>query len=57
VRTNICTAYVGLVQVFLDTTQPALAEQTKQNALKNYSCPPESFNRLEPDTTTTPPPK
>jgi tetratricopeptide (TPR) repeat protein len=49
VRNNICAAYLGLTQVFLETKQYPLAVQTKQNALQNYHCPPEPFNQLIPD--------
>jgi tetratricopeptide (TPR) repeat protein len=50
VRNHICTAYLGLAQVFLETKNAPLAQQIKQNALRNYPCPPEPFNRLRPDT-------
>lgn len=53
VRDNICTAYYGLTQVFIETRQYALAVQTKQNALQNYHCSPEPFNKLIPDAPTT----
>ena len=46
VRNHICTAYYGLIEVFLNAKQWALAQQTKDNALKNYSCPPEPFEKL-----------
>jgi tetratricopeptide (TPR) repeat protein len=46
VRNHICTAYYGLIEVFLTAKQWALAQQTKDNALKNYSCPAEPFNKL-----------
>ncbi len=46
VRNHICTAYYGLIEVFLDAKQWALAQQTKSNALKNYSCPTEPFDKL-----------
>jgi len=57
VRNNICAAYHGLTQVFLETRQYALALQTKLNALQNYRCPPEPFNQLIPDTPATTSPK
>ena len=46
VHKDICTAYYGLVEVFVDAKQWSLAQQTRSTALKNYSCPPESFNKL-----------
>lgn len=48
VRNQICSAYYGLVQVFLETKQYDLARQTKQNALQNYHCPSEPFHQLLP---------
>ncbi len=52
VRSHICMAYYGLVQVFLDAKQYESAEQTKQAALRNYPCSPEQFQKLFPDSTT-----
>jgi hypothetical protein len=55
VHNHICTAYYGLVEVFVSAKQWGLAQQTKNNALKSYSCPPELFNKLiatTPDATT-----
>ncbi len=43
VHGHICTAYAGLAQVFLETRNPPLAQQTVDNAIKNYACPPETF--------------
>jgi tetratricopeptide (TPR) repeat protein len=48
VRNQICSAYYGLVQVFLETKQYDLARQTKQNALQNYHCPSAPFHQLLP---------
>jgi tetratricopeptide (TPR) repeat protein len=53
VHNHICSAYYGLVQVFLETKQYDTAKQTKQNALQGYHCPPESFQQLLPDQPTT----
>ncbi len=53
VHNHICSAYYGLVQVFLETKQFDLAKQTKQNALNGYHCPPEPFQKLIPDQPTT----
>ena len=53
VRNHICSAYYGLVQVFLETKQYELAKQTKQNAIQNYHCTPDLFQQLLPDATTT----
>jgi tetratricopeptide (TPR) repeat protein len=50
VRKHICSAYYGLVQVFLETRQYNLAKQTKQNALSAYACPREPFDQLLPET-------
>jgi len=52
VHNHICSAYYGLVQVFLETKQPDLARQTKQNALQNYHCPSEPFQQLLPEQAT-----
>jgi protein O-mannosyl-transferase len=49
VRNHICSAYYGLVQVFLETKQYELAKQTKQNAIQNYHCTPDIFQQLLPD--------
>src|SRR5262249_53238736 len=53
VHSHICSAYYGLVQVFLETKSFDLAKQTKQNALQNYHCPPEPFQQLMPDQPVT----
>ena len=53
VHNHICSAYYGLVQVFIETKSYDLARQTKQNALQNYHCPPEPFQQLIPDQPTT----
>ncbi|MGD0652299.1 MAG: DUF1736 domain-containing protein [Verrucomicrobiia bacterium] len=53
VHNHICSAYSGLVQVFLDAKQVALAQQSKQVALKTYNCAAEQFQKLLPDSTTT----
>jgi protein O-mannosyl-transferase len=48
VRRHICTAYLDLARVFVETKQEALARQIKEVATKNYHCTPEEFNRLLP---------
>ena len=48
VRNQICSAYYGLVQVFLETKQYDLARQSKQTALQNYHCPSAPFHQLLP---------
>jgi len=53
VRNHICSAYYGLVQVFLEAKQYELAKQTKQNAIQNYHCTPDIFQQLLPDAATT----
>jgi len=53
VHKHICSAYYGLIQVFLETKQYDMAKQTKQNALQGYHCPPESFQQLIPEQPTT----
>jgi tetratricopeptide (TPR) repeat protein len=45
VRNHLCAAYVGLVQVFVETKQYELAQTTRQNALKAYNCPPDPFDQ------------
>lgn len=46
VHNHICAAYGGLAKTFLETKQLALAQQTLQNAVQNYHCPPEMFQSL-----------
>jgi len=45
VKTHICRAYAGLSTIFAQAKQPALAASTRDNALKNYKCPPELFEQ------------
>ena len=45
VKTHICRAYAGLNRIFLDARQPALAQQTRDNALNNYKCSAALFDR------------
>ena len=60
VKSHICRAYAGLSQIFTQAKQPALAASTRDNAIKNYKCPPELFDVLAAPlilpTTNTPPP-
>jgi tetratricopeptide (TPR) repeat protein len=53
VHNHICSAYYGLIQVFLETKQYDMARQTRQNALQDYHCPPEAFQQLLPEQPTT----
>jgi tetratricopeptide (TPR) repeat protein len=53
VHNHICSAYYGLVQVFLETKQYDLAKQSRQTALQGYHCSPEIFRGLIPDQPTT----
>ena len=53
VHNHICTAYYGLVQVFLETKLFDLAKQTRQTALQNYHCPPEQFPERLPNQPST----
>jgi len=46
VHSHICAACYGLVEVFINARQWGLARQTRNTALKNYSCPPELFDKL-----------
>jgi protein O-mannosyl-transferase len=46
VRNHICSAYAGLVQVFIEAKQYNLAQDTVKNALKSYPCPREVFDQL-----------
>ncbi|HUK83593.1 MAG TPA: tetratricopeptide repeat protein [Verrucomicrobiae bacterium] len=46
VHKHICAACYGLVEVFVEAKQWGVAEQTRNNALKNYSCSPEPFDKL-----------
>jgi protein O-mannosyl-transferase len=53
VHNHICTAYNGLVQVFLETKQYDLARQAKHTVLSTYHCSPEPFDQLIPDQPST----
>jgi tetratricopeptide (TPR) repeat protein len=56
VRNHICSAYYGLIQVFLETKDQDLhrkAVDAEQNAVRNYRCPPDAFKKLFPDQPTT----
>jgi len=48
VQRHICSAYYGLVQVFVEAKQFALAAATKQSALTTYKCAPGPFQQLLP---------
>lgn len=57
VHNHICVAYAGLAQVFIETRNPTVAQQTIENAIKNYACPPETFQVASaPATAPTPAP-
>ncbi len=49
VRTHLCSAYYGMVQVFLECKQPSVARQFKQSALQNNLCPREPFDQILPE--------
>ena len=56
VRNHICSAYYGLIQVFLETKDREMhrkAVDAEQNAVQNYRCPPDAFKKLFPDQPTT----
>jgi tetratricopeptide (TPR) repeat protein len=53
VHNHMCTAYLGLVQVFLEAKQYDFAKRTMQNALQTYHCPPEPFQQLVSNQTST----
>jgi protein O-mannosyl-transferase len=53
VHDHICSAYYGLVQVFVEAKQYDMAKQTKLNALNSYHCPPDAFEKLLPEHPTT----
>jgi hypothetical protein len=56
VRNHICSAYYGLIQVFLESKDQDLhrkAIEAEQNAVNNYRCPPDAFKKLLPDQATT----
>ena len=46
VANQMCMAYFGLVDVFIKAKQYTLAEDTRNNALKQYKCKPEPFDQL-----------
>jgi hypothetical protein len=50
VRQHICIAHLGLVEVFVQAKQLALAIQTRNSALKSYNCDPEPFRQFLPNT-------
>jgi tetratricopeptide (TPR) repeat protein len=52
VRSQICSAYYGLMQVFMDSKDMGLhqrAVEAEQTAVQNYHCPAEAFKKLFPD--------
>jgi tetratricopeptide (TPR) repeat protein len=52
VRSQICSAYYGLMQVFLETKDMSLhqkAVEAEQSAVQNYHCPAEAFKKLLPN--------
>ncbi len=56
VHNHICSAYYGLIQVFLETNDRDLHQKAidaEQNAVRNYHCPPDAFKKLLPDRPTT----
>lgn len=56
VRNHICSAYYGLIQVFLESKDMELhrkAVEAEQNAVRNYHCPADAFKKLLPDQPTT----
>jgi tetratricopeptide (TPR) repeat protein len=58
VKMHICRAYAGLTQIFIETKQFALAQQTQKNAVDNYKCSPDSTPAAAspPATPSTPAP-
>lgn len=46
VRAHICRAYAGLSQIFAESKQAKLAQQTRENAINNYKCPAELLEPL-----------
>lgn len=46
VRNHLCTAYLGLVQIFVEAKQYELAQTTRQNALRAYNCNPAPFDQI-----------
>jgi tetratricopeptide (TPR) repeat protein len=50
VRQHICSAYKGLVEVFLKAKQYEMAKQTKKSALETYKCSFPDIGPLLPDT-------
>jgi hypothetical protein len=53
VHDHMCSAYLGLVQVFLETKQYDLAKRTEDNAVQTYHCHPEPFQQLISSPTTS----
>ena len=45
VKTHICRAYAGLSQNFLEAKQPAMANQTRDNAVNTYKCAAAMFDQ------------
>ncbi|MGD1019669.1 MAG: DUF1736 domain-containing protein [Verrucomicrobiia bacterium] len=56
VRNHICSAYYGLIQLFLESKDPDLRQkaiEAEQNAVRSYHCPPDAFKKLFPNQPTT----
>ena len=56
VHNHICSAYYGLIQVFLETNDRDLHQKAidaEQNAVRNYHCSPDAFKKLLPDRPST----
>ncbi len=48
VRTHMCIAYAGLVEVLAKAKQFQVAEETRNTAVQKYRCNPAVFDELIP---------
>jgi tetratricopeptide (TPR) repeat protein len=53
VHNHLCSAAIGLIQIFVEAKQFDLAGQMQHSALQTYRCPPELFQNLIPNKSTT----
>jgi tetratricopeptide (TPR) repeat protein len=53
VHNHLCSATLGLIQIFVEAKQFDVAAQMQKSALQSYRCPPEPFRNLIPNKSTT----
>lgn len=53
VHNHLCSAAIGLIQIFVEAKQFDVAAQMQHSALQTYHCSPEPFRNLIPNKSTT----